>query len=122
MIATTGPIPGAPSARSLPRLFSNHTRCASCRRTSEIRVHYCPGCREVSGEHFHRWCRCGATWAERSAGHGFVDLDNPAQVLLCQHCRSRIPNAKAMNPRSCRTPEVSYHDTREPCDLCLHLR
>jgi hypothetical protein len=104
----------------LPRLFSNHTRCASCRRTSEIRVHYCPGCAEVSGDHFHRICRCGATWLERSAGHAGVDisLDDPVFVAICQHCRTRFPNEKAMAPRCCRTPEIRYHDTREPCELC----
>jgi len=61
-----------------------------------------------------------ATWLERSAGHAGADLtlDDPAFVLICQHCRTRIPKEKAMNPRCCRTPEVSYHDTRDPCELC----
>ena len=120
MITTASSAHDAPSARSLPRLFSNSTRCESCRRTSEIRVHYCPGCPEVSGDHFHRICRCGATWLERAAGHAHVDisLDDPAFVAICQHCRTRIPNEKVMNLRCCRTPEVSYHDTREPCELC----
>jgi hypothetical protein len=108
----------APSTRNLPRLFSNRTRCASCRRVSEIRVHYSPGCAEVSGDHVHRWCPCGATWLERSAGHGLVDLNNPSHVLLCQNCRTRIPTEKAMNPRCCRQPEVGSHATRDPCELC----
>jgi len=85
MITTASPTHDAPSARSLP-VFSNFTRCASCRRTSEIRVHYCPGCTDVSGENFHRICRCGATWLERSAGHVGVDisLDDPAFVAICR--------------------------------------
>jgi hypothetical protein len=119
MITTTAPTDEAPSTRTLPRIFSKHPRCEQCRRTSEIRVHYCPGCAEVSSEHFHRHCPCGATWLERSAGHGgFADLDNPAFVLICQHCRSRIPKEKTQNPRCCRTPEISYHDLREPCEIC----
>ena len=68
----------------------------------------------------HRVCRCGAMWLERSAGHAHVDisLDDPAIVAICQHCRTRIPNEKTLNPQCCRTPEVSYHDTHNPCDLC----
>jgi hypothetical protein len=68
-------------------------------------------------EHFP----CGVTWLEESARHGgFVDLDNPAFVLIRQYCRSRIPNGKALDPRCCQRPELSYHDTREPCEICRH--
>jgi len=34
MTTTASPTHDAPSARSLPRLFSNFTRCTSCRRTT----------------------------------------------------------------------------------------
>jgi hypothetical protein len=124
MITTASPTQDSPSARTLPRLFSNFTRCANCRGTSEIRVNYCPGCATVSGDHFHRVCRCGAAWLERSAGHAGVDisLDEPALVLICQHCRTRMNHIKAMTPKCCRTPEVSYHDTREACELCTGER
>jgi hypothetical protein len=57
MITTASPTPGAPSAHSLP-LFSHYTRCASCRRTSEIRVH--------SGVSVERVSRGATIPAERS--------------------------------------------------------
>lgn len=119
MITTTvedsTPLP----ARNLPRIFSNHTRCASCQSTA-IRVHFCPGCSQVAGGHLHRECRCGTMWMERFAAHAPVDinLDDPAYVAICQHCRSRLNHLQAMQPRCCRQPEVGYHDTREPCQLC----
>ena len=74
----------------------------------------------MAGSHFHRECRCGAAWMERSAGHAGVDinLDNPAFVPICQHCRARHTHLSCMQPRCCRMPEVSYHDVREPCELC----
>ena len=110
----------APSARMLPSVFSNHTQCTACRGTSEIRVHYCPGCQSVSGSHFHRYCRCGATWLERSAGHApmTISLDDPCFVALCQHCGTQHDHIQAMQPRCCRTPEVSYHDTSDPREAC----
>jgi hypothetical protein len=122
VIATVTPGASAiPLAATLPHLFSNYTRCASCCRTTGIRVYYCPGCPKVAGAHYHRHCPCGATWLERSAGHGVIDLDASSCVLLCQHCKRRVSNERAMDPPCCRTPEVSYHDTREPCDLCRDL-
>ena len=63
-----------PAARSLPFVFSNYTRCRACRGISEIRAHYCPGCPSVRGAHFHRLCRCGAEWLERSAAHSETDI------------------------------------------------
>lgn len=108
MITSTVEDSAAPPARDLPRIFSNYTRCASCRAAYEIRVHYCPGCPQASGSHFHRFCHCGATWLERSAAHAGIDLnlDNPAFVAVCQHFRSRMDHIQAMQPRCCRTPEV----------------
>lgn len=119
MISTTPGHTTATPARDLPRVFSKYTRCAAC-RSSAIRVHYCPGCPQVSGSHFHRLCRCGATWLERSAAHAGIDinLDDAAFVAICQHCRTRMDHIQVMDPRCCRTPEVGYHDTREPCALC----
>ena len=108
-------------AATLPLVFSNYTRCATCQRSGLIRVHYCPGgCpAKITGEHFHRLCPCGAEWLERSAGHGgSVDLDDPKFVAICQHCRTRMDHVQAMAPTCCRRAEVSYHDTREPCVLC----
>jgi len=107
-------------ARNLPLVFSNYTRCASCRATYEIRVVYCPGCAFIAGSHFHRECRCGATWMERSAGHAGVDisLDNPAFVPICQPCQARHTHLSCMQPKCCQQPEVSYHDVRAPCELC----
>jgi hypothetical protein len=96
-------VPGAladhSSAGSLP-VSSNFTRCASCRRTSEIRVHYCPGCTDVIGDHFHRVCRCGATWLERSAGHAGVDisLDDPAFVAICPALPDPDPERENAEP------------------------
>lgn len=112
-------------ARTLHLVFSNFTRCATCHRSDRIRVHYCPGgcTKKITGSHFHRLCPCGAEWLERSAGHGgFVDLDNPAFVAICQHCRTRMNHVQALAPTSCRLAELSYHDTREPCDLCIEER
>lgn len=124
MIGTVEPEVGKVDARTLPRVFTNDTRCEQC-QSPRVRVHYDPGCREIGGAHFHRLCEgCGHTWAERTtAGHGgFVDLSNPAFVLVCQSCGSRVPEADATAPRCCRRPEVSYHDSREPCVLCSEER
>ena len=110
---------GTTDARDIPRIFSNDTRCETCQRRDEIRVRWCPGCRDYRGSHWHRECRCGATWAERSAGHGgFVDLGDEDFVLVCQTCGTSVPNADARTPRCCRRPDVSYHNVREPCVLC----
>jgi hypothetical protein len=51
-------------AATLPP-FLNETRCALCRRLEGVRVHYCPGCRKIIGQHYHRLFPCGATWDER---------------------------------------------------------
>lgn len=68
-----------------------------------------------------RVVRRGATWLGRSAAHAPVDisLDNAAFVAICQHCRTRMNHIEAMQPKCCRTPEVGYHDTRDPCALCV---
>ena len=75
-------------------------------------------------ESFHRFCGCGAIWLERSAAHAPIDisLDNPVFVAICQHCRTRMDHLQVMHPKCCRTPEVGYHDTREPCPLCTSER
>jgi hypothetical protein len=119
MITTTVEDETVPPARDLPRIFSNHARCASCQSTA-IRVHFCPSCPKASGGHMHRECRCGAIWMERFAAHAPIDLnlDDAAFVAICQHCRSRLSHVQAMQPRCCRQPAVGYHDTREPCALC----
>jgi hypothetical protein len=120
MIGSVAPLDGRVDARSLSRVFSNHTRCAACRATYEIRLHYCPGCQEIRANHFHRECRCGAKWSERSAGHAPVDiqLGDPRFVPLCQNCGARHTDLSCMQPTCCQRPEVSYHDTRDPCALC----
>jgi len=120
MIGSVRPHCGEVDARALRAIFSNYTRCEACRATYEIRVHFCPGCPDVLGHHFHRFCRCGATWLERSAGHAPVDirLGDPRFVALCQHCGAKHTDLSAMQPRCCRRPEVNYHDTTEPCDTC----
>jgi hypothetical protein len=111
---------GRVEARTLAAIFSNYTRCPECRRSTLIRIHYEPGCPRASGPHFHRLCPCGHEWMERSAGHAPIDMKvgDPRFVVICQHCRRRMSDLEAGNPTCCQRPEVSYHDTREPCDLC----
>ncbi len=120
MIGSVHPRIGQVDARSLAAVFSNHTRCATCRGHSDIRVHFCPGCPTISGSHYHRHCPCGATWPERSAGHATSDiqLGNPRWVPLCQHCEAKHTDLSSMSPRCCRRSEVSYHDTTDPCEAC----
>ena len=48
-----------------PPKLDNSTRCSRCRRLWGVRVHYCPGCPTIHGQHFHRLCPCGVTWDER---------------------------------------------------------
>jgi hypothetical protein len=125
VIGSVQPHAGQVDARTLSAVFSNYTRCPECRGSGAIRVHYDPGCPAIRGEHFHRECPCGHTWAERSAGHARSDIvagDDPRFVLLCQHCGARVPDAQAMTPRCCRRPEVHYHDTTEPCEAVREVR
>lgn len=111
---------GEVDARTLPRIFTNDTRCEACQGTRGIRVHYCPGCRAIGGKHFHRHCRCGAEWAERSFGHAGVDiqLGTDRYVPLCFSCGARHDDLSCMTPTCCPNPHVEYHDTHDPCDAC----
>lgn len=118
--AYTPDLEGEIDARALPRIFTNDTRCETCRRTDNIRIAYCPGCRAIRGKHFHRECRCGAEWAERSFGHAGVDiqLGTDRYVAICFGCGARHDDLSCMTPRCCPRPHVEYHDTHDPCDAC----
>ncbi len=56
--------PDSIDAATLPK-FTNENRCARCDRFWGLRIRYCPSCSRIRGQHFHRFCPCGATWEER---------------------------------------------------------
>ncbi len=51
-------------AATLPK-FRNENRCPQCRRLGDVWVMYCPSCKRIAGQHFHRECPCGARWDEQ---------------------------------------------------------
>jgi len=40
------------------------------------------------------------------------------RTTLARDVGDSVPETRHNPPRYCRTPEVSSHDTREPCELC----
>jgi hypothetical protein len=53
--------------RALPAFSNTRARCSRCGAWREIRVHFDRDCKVVhGGDHFHRLCRCGNEWIERT--------------------------------------------------------
>jgi len=67
----------AVAVASLPP-FSNQRGCPQCGASYEIRVHFDRDCALVSGDHFHRVCRCGHRWLERCSEEPTAPVTPPA--------------------------------------------
>jgi hypothetical protein len=60
-------MPSPVAASTLPRFSNMRAVCARCGARWGIRMHFDRDCALVRGDHFHRICRCGHRWVERTS-------------------------------------------------------